>query len=468
MHDSIGPLPPGDQPIDLDKSPLLRRLPFLRKRLAWTPIGVFPTPVHTARLPNLNGPQKDGQFFIKREDFSSPIYGGNKVRTLQHQLAACAIHHKTHPEAKYLTLGSSGSNQNVATLVHGKTLGLPVHPCLAQADAPDLENTLNLLSILSFNPSVVRLWTKPLGILAAYLRALFVNSDKIFAMGGNNMLGVLGQMGGILELADQIEAGEVPDIDVLYLPVGSTCTLSGHVLGICLAKHIGMKAFESPGFKIVAVPIHPGIGAAQRNFGIFHSRLSSFLPLFPRFAFSRVSKYLKREGLDVDLKPLAIAFLKDHVELVTDHELIGEYGTHSLPSLAAATLDTTMQVEGKQPEWMASLHDDQRRKAMIPWLCGHFAAKPFARLVDDLQREGEKPAKPLVRLFWQTKSWIQPHGGADEWTHLNQLAKEKPVKEWINKGRAHSLLRRGSVSVPNGNPSTYQYLMTKVQEQFPC
>ncbi|CAK4608801.1 unnamed protein product, partial [Aphanomyces euteiches] len=282
-------------------------------------------------------------------------------------------------------------------------------------------------------------------------------------MGGNNMLGVLGQMGGILELAEQIEAGEVPDIDVLYLPVGSTCTLSGHVLGICLAKHIGMKAFESPGFKIVAVPIHPGIGAAQRNFGIFHSRLSSFLPLFPRFAFSRVSKYLKREGLDVDLEPLAIAFLKDHVELVTDHELIGEYGTHSLPSLAAATLDTTMQVEGKQPEWMASLHDDQQRKAIIPWLCGHFAAKPFARLVDDLQREGEKPAKPLVRLFWQTKSWIQPHGGADEWTHLNQLAKEKPVKEWINKGRAHSLLRRGSVSVPNGNPSTYQYLMTKDQ-----
>ncbi|CAK4179589.1 unnamed protein product, partial [Aphanomyces euteiches] len=250
-------------------------------------------------------------------------------------------------------------------------------------------------------------------------------------MGGNNMLGVLGQMGGILELAEQIEAGEVPDIDVLYLPVGSTCTLSGHVLGICLAKHIGMKAFESPGFKIVAVPIHPGIGAAQRNFGIFHSRLSSFLPLFPRFAFSRVSKYLKREGLDVDLEPLAIAFLKDHVELVTDHELIGEYGTHSLPSLAAATLDTTMQVQGKQPEWMASLHDDQRRKAIIPWLCGHFAAKPFARLVDDLQREGEKPAKPLVRLFWQTKSWIQPHGSADEWTHLNQLAKEKPVKDLV-------------------------------------
>ncbi|CAK5135745.1 unnamed protein product, partial [Aphanomyces euteiches] len=52
-------------------------------------------------------------------------------------------------------------------------------------------------------------------MITAYLRALFFNADKIFVMGGNNMLGVLGQIGGILELAEQIEAGELPDVDRL-------------------------------------------------------------------------------------------------------------------------------------------------------------------------------------------------------------------------------------------------------------
>ncbi|CAK5033848.1 unnamed protein product, partial [Aphanomyces euteiches] len=353
LHDSIGPLPPrdGDTSIDVDKSPLLRHLPFLKTRLAWTPLGVFPTPVHTARLPNLNGPHKDGHFFIKREDLSSPLYGGNKVRTLQHQLAACAIHYEKHPEAKFLTIGSSGSNQNVATVVHGQAMGLPIHPTLAKPDAPDFDNTLNVLSILSFNPSVVRVWTRPCDMITAYLRALFFNADKIFVMGGNNMLGVLGQIGGILELAEQIEAGELPDVDRLH--------------------------------------------GRKNAWFLFSLSISRYIPLFPRFALARVSKYLKEQGLNVELEPLAVKFLKESVEIVTDKELIGAYGTHSVPSLAAAAFDKIIQVEGKQPEWMASLGEDERNKAMTPWLCGHFVAKSFAKLVDDLQQESEKPAKPF-------------------------------------------------------------------------
>ncbi|CAK4549981.1 unnamed protein product, partial [Aphanomyces euteiches] len=381
LHDSIGPLPPrdGDTSIDVDKSPLLRHLPFLKTRLAWTPLGVFPTPVHTARLPNLNGPHKDGHFFIKREDLSSPLYGGNKVRTLQHQLAACAIHYEKHPEAKFLTIGSSGSNQNVATVVHGQAMGLPIHPTLAKPDAPDFDNTLNVLSILSFNPSVVRVWTRPCDMIKAYLRALFFNADKIFVMGGNNMLGVLGQIGGILELAEQIEAGELPDVDRLYVAVGSTCTLAGLVLGVCLARHLGLKAH-----------------GRKNAWFLFSLSISRYIPLFPRFALARVSKYLKEQGLNVELEPLAVKFLKESVEIVTDKELIGAYGTHSVPSLAAAAFDTIIQVEGKQPEWMASLGEDERNKAMTPWLCGHFVAKSFAKLVDDLQQESEKPAKPFM------------------------------------------------------------------------
>jgi 1-aminocyclopropane-1-carboxylate deaminase/D-cysteine desulfhydrase-like pyridoxal-dependent ACC family enzyme len=64
------------------------------------------------------------------------------------------------------------------------------------------------------------------------------------AMGGNCPVGVIGQAGGILELAEQIQAGTSPDPDRIYIPIGSGCTISGLILGVCLARaRIEFKGF---------------------------------------------------------------------------------------------------------------------------------------------------------------------------------------------------------------------------------
>ena len=79
---------------------------------------------------------------------SSTIYGGNKVRTLQHQLAVCEA---KDPKKKIYVTGTGGSNQILATIVHGyKQLKLKILPLWVSKDVPDLDNTLNMLSSLSF------------------------------------------------------------------------------------------------------------------------------------------------------------------------------------------------------------------------------------------------------------------------------------------------------------------------------
>ena len=64
------------------------------------------------------------EFCVKREDLISPMYGGNKVRTLQHQLAVCESRRddvgKDQETTTYaaafrqlVSVGTGGSNQVV-------------------------------------------------------------------------------------------------------------------------------------------------------------------------------------------------------------------------------------------------------------------------------------------------------------------------------------------------------------------
>ena len=61
---------------------LFEELPSLERRVARVALGDFPTPVESlAGLSRELGVSSDG--WVKRDDISSPSYGGNKVRTLE-------------------------------------------------------------------------------------------------------------------------------------------------------------------------------------------------------------------------------------------------------------------------------------------------------------------------------------------------------------------------------------------------
>jgi 1-aminocyclopropane-1-carboxylate deaminase/D-cysteine desulfhydrase-like pyridoxal-dependent ACC family enzyme len=133
---------------------------------------------------------------VKREDLASPRYGGNKLRTLQHQLAAVEAHKDVSPGAVFSMIGSTGSNMVVATKVHGAaTFGMAQEELQSLSflpDKPDLDNTLNLLSTLSLGGSVV---LTPVVGFRKLIGAVRSSVDKVFPPGGHNIVGVLGQMG---------------------------------------------------------------------------------------------------------------------------------------------------------------------------------------------------------------------------------------------------------------------------------
>lgn len=273
------------------------------------------------------------------------------------------------------------------------------------------------------------------------ISALFSGS-KVFPPGGHNVAGILGQIGAVLELAEQIERAEMPDPEAIYVAYGSGCTTTGLLIGVAISHYLGLKAFQSPTFKIVSVVVHHlfALGHRYTGFLFWHS-----MPLSVAFSIDQVSAYLKAMG-GPDINELAHRMRKEHLEIITDPQYVGRYGAHSAASLEAAqSYDDTSKVSGPEHNGFKAAESQQ-------WLCGHFAAKPYALMAERLSH-GAHHGRPV--LFWQTKSIVQPRGETDELQAFNAAAPAS-LKKWARDGKAHSRLRPGDF------PDNYQHLMTRI------
>jgi len=308
-----------------------------------------------------------------------------------------------------------------------------------------------MLSALSF-PRLTNFvtWADPIALLKTLSSGVF-GSSIILPLGGNNPIGVLGQSSGALELGEQIEAGELPDCDGIYVAVGSSCTISGLIIGVALARNAGIKAFGRPGFALHLVPVHHATSMLNRVANLYKSSFSRYLPLTVRHSIhAACSELHKLGGPDVLEEALAIL---DHSTVVHDEAILtGKYGTHSAPSRACAKLfDETGSIK------LAS-----GKEAPGLWLCGHFAAKPMAAMCDDLLKE-EHAGKNMV--FWQTKSRIQPRGPKDEWAQMQNMP--PLVQAWAQQGKPESTKRPGKVNLKDGAAADYRSLMTDIPETSP-
>ena len=199
--------------------------------------------------------------------------------------------------------------------------------------------------------------------------------------------GVLGQVSGALELAEQIQAGEIPDCDGIYVAVGSSCTISGLVLGVALARKLGLRAFRKEGFRLHLVPIHHVFALLSRTTGLYTSGYSRYIPLTVRHSIHSTCLCLRQLG-GPDVLREALSVLDNQVVVHDSAELVGSYGAHSQPSLQCARLfDSSAE--------LTSLSGDA---AQGLWLCGHFTAKGLAALCDDLLLPGNTD-KNMVRCF---------------------------------------------------------------------
>jgi len=206
------------------------------------PLGDYPTPVDAVAASDLELPETAAPLFIKREDISAQGYGGNKIRPLELVFADA----QRKGARRIWATGSLGSNHSVATAVHADRAGLASGALLwpqpeSLTARENLEVMLSLDCRLECLPSIVAF---PLSVVAVRLATrLRGPADYVQAPGAAVPLGALGHLSAALELAHQIRAGELPTPRHLVVGVGSTCTAAGLLVGLQLARRLGL-AFE--------------------------------------------------------------------------------------------------------------------------------------------------------------------------------------------------------------------------------
>jgi D-cysteine desulfhydrase len=230
------------------------RFPHLEERLRPVELGAYPTPVE--RLDELARElgRREGELYAKRDDRSSQVFGGNKVRTLEVLFGEA----RARGAPRVIATGAYGSNHALATVLHAPRVGLS--PGVALFPQPATKaSALGLASTLANTTNVVDVFhwaTLPFRIARLELRARRPD-ERAFVMmpGGATPLGALGYVLAAFELAQQVQNGELPAPRRVYVGVGSNATTAGLLLGLVLAAKAGIGFTQPP--EVVAVRVTP-------------------------------------------------------------------------------------------------------------------------------------------------------------------------------------------------------------------
>jgi D-cysteine desulfhydrase len=200
-------------------------------------LGRYPTPVmHVASL------SRPGcALWIKRDDLTHEVYGGNKVRKLEVLLAE-AIARRVK---RVVTVGAVGSHHVLATTYFGGLAGLGVEAILVpQPSTPHVLEVLRADLGLGLKVFPVRSWSAVPFVFGARVAA----GAWPIPVGGSNVAGSMGYVKAARELATQVREGLLPEPDVCVVALGSGGTAAGlaagfaaeglktRVVGACVSK----------------------------------------------------------------------------------------------------------------------------------------------------------------------------------------------------------------------------------------
>ena len=208
----------------------------MQKRLPYISLGQFPTPIHP--LDTLTK-ELGVQLYIKRDDLSGGIYGGNKVRKLEFILAD-ALKSKART---VITYGGAGSNHALATAIYARQLGLECISILAlQPNAYHVRENLLLnhhfgasIHLCSAYPHQRKIKLMMSEATENYKKLLSGHSPYVIPFGGSSPLGSVGFVNAAFELKDQIANNILEEPDFIYVACGTVGTAAGLILGCKIA-----------------------------------------------------------------------------------------------------------------------------------------------------------------------------------------------------------------------------------------
>jgi D-cysteine desulfhydrase len=184
------------------------------------PLGRFPTPVQ--RVDALSNARST--LWVKRDDATHDVYGGNKVRKLEWLLAEA----KERGSTRVVTVGAAGSHHVLATTYFGKRAGIVVEAVLVPQ--PRTEHVLEVLRAgigLGLKAFPVGSWSAAPWALARRV----ASGARLITVGGSSVTGTMGYLQAARELAAQVRRGELPEPDVCVVALGSGGTAGGLAAG---------------------------------------------------------------------------------------------------------------------------------------------------------------------------------------------------------------------------------------------
>ncbi|MFQ5416582.1 MAG: 1-aminocyclopropane-1-carboxylate deaminase/D-cysteine desulfhydrase [Myxococcota bacterium] len=331
---------------------LLRAYPSLRRCCPHRAFTELPTPVEPLALEGV----PDGRLFVKRDDRSCPLYGGNKPRKLEFIIGAALA----RGARRLVTSGAIGTHHGLATTVLGREAGLATTVVLVpQPVSEDVRHTLR--SLVAYGADLVYGGGVGRAVLAgaAALCASALRGERpvLVATGGSSATGNLGFVSAGLELAEQVRSGEMPEPAEVWLPVGSGGTLAGLIVGLRLA------------------------GLASRVVGVLVTDLLAPSPARLARAATATARALRRFDAGVPITRFSPA----DFDLVLDH--VG-------PGYGAPTREAQQAVA--------------EAAACGLQLDGTYTGKALAALLSRARRADT--SAPL--LFWNTMSGVDTDAGA--------------------------------------------------------
>ncbi len=231
---------------------LFEHWPALRARVPWVSLGQLPSPIADGAAV-LREAGLGGELWLKRDDASSAIYGGNKLRLLEHLLGEALQLGASH----VYSTGARGSNFALATALLAPSVGLaPGAISFPQPMTLDGEQGHRVVtararvveiqhwSLLPLAVERVRRAAEQRGEVALVLSQVRVRPESLF-----------GYLAAGLELAAQVRERRCPVPARVVLPVGSGASSAGIVAGLSLAGKLGMWSGPLP--CVAAVRIAP-------------------------------------------------------------------------------------------------------------------------------------------------------------------------------------------------------------------
>ncbi len=242
---------------------LYKEYPVLTEAIPRAELGSWPTPLQP--LKKLSALLGGRTIYIKRDDLSHPLYGGNKIRKLELILADA----EKRGCREIITAGGLGSHHVLATAALGKEYGFRVIGLFFCQPVTERVKE-NLLLEHSFGTEMHFVKDYP-GLVFGYIR-FYINSSMagrkplLLMPGGSNDLSTIGYVNCVLEIQEQLKSSGTPEPAAIFTAAGTGGTAAGLLAGLALC---------STGTKLHAVRVvRPEILPASRITGLASGALN--------------------------------------------------------------------------------------------------------------------------------------------------------------------------------------------------